>query len=41
MADYSELTDINKKNAEMQDHYILKTMRLFGVSESLIDKTKK
>lgn len=36
MRDYSELSDENKKSPEMQDHYILQTMKLFGVSENLI-----
>lgn len=36
MADYSQLTDANRKNPEMQDHYIIKTMKMFGVSDSLI-----
>lgn len=41
MADYSLLSDANRKNPDMQDHYILKTMKLFGVSEALMERTKE
>jgi hypothetical protein len=40
MGDYTLLSDVNRKNPFLQDHYIIQTMKYFGVSDRLIDKTK-
>ena len=40
MNDYSPLSLDNQTNSELQEHYIFKTMRMFKVSDRLMQKAK-
>lgn len=41
MADETFLAESKKKDPELQDLYILRSMRLFGVSEELVSRAKE